>query len=162
MVTTDIVLSANHPESQKWLEDVPIVPDNRAGSGGVSGILAALSFRRDVLVVAWDMPFVPGGLLAAIASAGVAHGVHAVVPESESPHGVEPFCAWYAARARTSVDQFLAKRGRSASDLVARLPSVHRLPLTVTARFGDPRILFLSVNTPQDLERARAIANAAQ
>jgi hypothetical protein len=36
------------------------------------------------------------------------------------------------------------------------------VPLSVSARFGDPDTLFLSVNTPQDLARARDIAETLQ
>lgn len=161
-VTPDIVLSANNAEASQWLINVTIVRDATAGFGGISGIQAALSFQRNALVVAWDMPFVTGELLNALAAAGVENGADAVVPESHSPHGIEPFCAWYAASARDTVDRFLEDGGRSAWELVKRLPRVHRLPLSVTARFGDPRTLFLSVNSPQDLARARAIAETPQ
>ena len=162
MVTAEIVLSANHPDAPKWLSDVAIMSDKLAGFGGISGILAALSVRRNALVAAWDMPFISGHLLEAIARAGVEQGVDAVVPESDSPYGFEPFCAWYAASAQAPIERYLAEGGGSASDLVARLPRVHRMPRSVTERFGDPGVLFFSVNTPQDLARARAIADTAQ
>jgi molybdopterin-guanine dinucleotide biosynthesis protein A len=89
-------------------------------------------------------------------------GVDSVVPERGSPTGVEPFCAWYSGSSLAPMERFLAEGGGSASDLVTRLPRVHRLPLPVTAQFGDPHVLFRSVNTPQDLAWARAIADAAQ
>ena len=162
MVTSDIVLSANHADASKWLVNVAIVSDKVAGFGGISGILSALSLHRNVLVVAWDMPFVVGDLLNTIAAAGVEHGADAAVPASHSPHGIEPFCAWYAASAHASIERFLAGGGRSAWELVSRLPRVHRVPLSVSARFGDPDTLFLSVNTPEDLARARAIAETLQ
>jgi molybdopterin-guanine dinucleotide biosynthesis protein A len=161
-VTSDIVLSANRADASKWLMNVAILSDRTAGIGGISGILSALSMQRNVLVVAWDMPFVAGDLLNAIATAGVEHGADAAIPESHSPHGIEPFCAWYAASAHASIERFLAGGGRSAWELVSRLPRVHRVPLAISARFGDPDTLFLSVNTPRDLARARAIAETLQ
>lgn len=160
VVTSDIVLSANDPSAAKWLSNVAIMSDKQPGTGGISGVHAALSLGRDVIVVAWDMPFVSGDLLGAIAAAGLEHRADAAIPESDSPHRMEPFCAWYAASAFEPIDRFLADGGGSARDLVARLPRVHRIPMSETSRFGDPRVLFLSVNTPADLHRARDIADS--
>lgn len=114
------------------------------------------------MVVAWDMPFVNGDLLQAIVGAGRELGADAAVPESDSPHGVEPFCAWYAQSAFEPSERFLASGGGSARDFLAKLPRVHQLPLSMTARFGDPAVLFLSVNRAEDLARARAIAGSSQ
>jgi molybdopterin-guanine dinucleotide biosynthesis protein A len=162
VVTRDIVLSANHPDARKWLEHVAIMSDERDGIGGISGIQRGLSSGRNVLVVAWDMPFVTGDLLAAIATAGIEQHADAAVPVSNSPRGIEPFCAWYSTTALAPLNRFLVEGGGSASDFVGRLPRVHRIPQSVTARFGDPRVLFFSVNTPQELAEARAMAEAAQ
>lgn len=161
-VTPDIVLSANHSEAHKWLENVPIVPDKSPRLGGLSGIRAALSSRRNVVVVAWDMPFVSGDLLRAVVDAGVERGADASVPESDSPNGIEPFCAWYSISALPPLDQFLAAGGGSARDFLSRLPRVHRVPISASSRFGDPAVLFFSVNSAEDLARARAIAATAQ
>lgn len=108
------------------------------------------------------MPFVTGDLLQVIVNEGVEHGADAAVPRSDSPFGVEPFCAWYSARALEPMGRFLAAGAGSARDLLARLSRVHYVPQSVTARFGDPRVLFFSVNTAEDLARARAIAGASQ
>ena len=162
MVTPDVVLSANHEDAPMWLENVAVVADKSTGIGGIAGIHAALSSGRDVIVVAWDMPFVTGDLLQVIVSEGVEHGADAAVPRSDSPFGVEPFCAWYTARALEPMGRFLAEGGGSARDLLARLPRVRYIPRSVTARFGDPHLLFFSVNTAEDLARARAILDTAQ
>jgi molybdopterin-guanine dinucleotide biosynthesis protein A len=130
--------------------------------GGISGVHAGLSAGRNVLVVAWDMPFVSGELLRSIMAAGVAHAADAAIPESDSPHGFEPFCAWYSVSALPAMDRFLDAGGGSARDFLSLLPHVQRIPQSVTAQFGDPRVLFLSVNTAEDLARARAIAEKAQ
>lgn len=161
-VTPEVVLSANHVDAPQWLLDVPIVADKSPIFGGLSGILAALSSDRDVLVVAWDMPFVSGELLRTIVAEGPEHSADAAVPESNSPIGIEPFCAWYSAGARRPLEDFLNAGGGSARDFVGRLPRVRRVPMSVTRQFGDPGVLFLSVNTPEDLARARAIAEAAE
>ncbi len=162
MVTPDVALSASHPNASQWLPNVVILSDKSPGLGGISGVHAGLSSGRDVLVVAWDMPFVTGDLLQAILAAGVEHDADAAVPRSESPHGFEPFCAWYSATALPPIARFLDQGGGSAHDLLARLPNVYYIPHAVTARFGDPRVLLSSVNTASDLARARAIAEAPQ
>jgi molybdopterin-guanine dinucleotide biosynthesis protein A len=161
-VTPDVVLSANHADASMWLEHVAVVSDKSPGMGGIAGIHAALGSGRDVIVVAWDMPFITGELLQAIVSHGVEHGADAAVPQSDSPFGVEPFCAWYSARALEPMGRFLAEGGGSARDLLARLARVQYIPQSLTARFGDPRLRFFSVNTADDLARARAIEDEAQ
>lgn len=97
-----------------------------------------------------------------MAEIGVSQAVTAVVPESESPTGLEPFCAWYSANTREPLQAFLDRGGGSAHSFLDRLPGVHRVPLSEARQFGDPAVLFLSVNTAADLARARAIAEAAE
>lgn len=162
MVTPDLALSANHSDAATWLEHVAIVEDRTPGLGGFSGIHAGLSLGRDVLAVAWDMPFVTGDLLNSIVAAGIETGSDAVVPQRQPPQGIEPFCAWYSTSSLTTIDAFLQAGGGSARDLVARLQRVHFIPPAALASLGDPRVLFLSVNTAEDLARANAIAEPAQ
>ena len=161
-VTPDVALSANHRNAGTWLRDVAILTDRWPDLGGISGVLSGLSSGRDVVVVAWDMPFVTGELLTAIVRAGIDNRADAAVPQSESPTGIEPFCAWYSASALGTLEASLAAGHGSASDIVAGLDRVHHIPQSVTAKFGDPRILFFSVNTAADLARARAIAESAR
>lgn len=133
--------------------------------GGLAGIYAGLTHGRvdrDLLAVAWDMPFVHPDLLVRMVAVGLEESANAVVPESDSPNGIEPFCAWYSASAREPLEDFLARGGGSAGSFLSLLPRVHRFPLSQTRQFGDPAVLFLSVNTPADLSRARAIADAAE
>lgn len=113
-------------------------------------------------MVAWDMPFVHPDLLARMVAIGSEEAATAVVPESESPTGVEPFCGWYSADAREPLEEFLERGSGSASSFLDLLPDVHRVPLSEVRQFGDPAVLFLSVNTAADLARARAIADAAE
>jgi molybdopterin-guanine dinucleotide biosynthesis protein A len=160
-VTTDILLASNALEAPKWVDSVAVVRDESPNLGGVAGIHAALTGGRDILVVAWDMPFVASGLLGHLVQLAARNpDAWAVVPESEE--GPEPFCAWYAARCRSATAAFLGTGGGQARDFVAALPLVVRVPVEDCARFGDPRDIFLSVNTPEDLARARTIAESAR
>jgi molybdopterin-guanine dinucleotide biosynthesis protein A len=160
--TQDVLLAANDPAASEWLAGVPVVSDLRTGAGGLAGLEAALAHGRDVVVVAWDMPFVPGALLREIASRGVAEDLDAVVPASTAPHGFEPFCAYYAARVASPLGAFLDADGRAAHEFVQRLDRVRILDENAVRGGGDPARLFFSVNTPADLARARAMADSTE
>lgn len=157
-VTGDILLSANAAGAEGWLPGVPVVRDHHPGSGGLAGVHAALSHAgdADVLAVAWDMPFVTPELLRLIHARLVDAAAEISVPESESPHGIEPFCACYGAVVRHRMNEFLARGGGAARDFLDRC-TVTRVPFSALRDVGDPATMFLSVNEPADLERARAL-----
>lgn len=156
-VTDDLVLVANDADAATWLLGVRLVSDVLPGTGGLAGVHAALAPETDALVVAWDMPFVTPELLAAIRDCGAVSGAEVCVPESVSPYGMEPFCAYYSGRVRARLDDFLRSGGGAAREFLAQC-AVERLPLAEVRRHGEPALLFLNVNTPDDLERARAAA----
>src|ERR1700722_3429869 len=88
---SELLLVANDREAPRWLPGVPVVADVRPGFGSLGGLLTALtSVDGPVLVVAWDMPFVPGGLLRTLRIQGESGPYDAVVPSSGSRRGVEP------------------------------------------------------------------------
>ena len=124
-----------------------------------SGYDAALVHAgTPVLVVAWDMPFVPTALLRALRDAG--SGVDASVAESDSRRGVEPLCAYYAPACVAAIEARVAAGDRR---VVAFYDDVRvaRLGADVVARFGDPALLFMNVNTPEERVLAEAHAAAA-
>ena len=160
-VTPVEILAANDKEASSWLDDVVIVGDQFPFTGGLAGVHAALSLGRDVLVVAWDMPFVEAGLLRELVSRASTDS-SALIPESLAPIGFEPFCALYRTRALPAIEAFLAAGGGAAHRFLRELGGVAWLPLRDVARFGDPERLFFSVNTAADLDRARAMAETTQ
>jgi molybdopterin-guanine dinucleotide biosynthesis protein A len=101
------------------------------------------------------MPFVPAGLLTRLRELG--DGADVVVPESGSRRGVEPLCAYYAPSCLPAIERSLA-----AGDL--RVIGFHehvrvaRLPADEVSAFGDPELMFMNVNAPDDLARAEAHA----
>ena len=157
-VTDDLLLIANAPDAETWLPGVRTRSDVRAGAGALGGLHAALSHATgSVLLVAWDMPFVPAALLRALRARGE-QGADAVLPESDgSRRGVEPLCAWYSQACLPAIERSL-----DAGDL--RVIGFHdrsavrvaRLDLATVATFGDPAQLFRNVNTPDDLAAASA------
>ena len=155
--TDDLVLVATHPSAAEWLPGVRVVRDARPGLGALSGIHAALaSTDADVLVVPWDMPFVPAALLRALRDAGELEDADACAPLSRSPWGFEPLCAWFAQGVLPAVDSLL-----DAGDGRAGAIATHARLVTIDAtHWGDPDELFFNVNTPEDLALANARAHA--
>lgn len=156
-VTDDLLLVANAADAGAWLPGVRTVADRRAGAGALAGIeTALLEAGTDILLVAWDMPFVSGALLGELRRIGEAEDVDAVLPESTSSRrGVEPLCAWYGARCLEPVRAALDagdQRVIGFHDAVR----LHRVPADRCAAFGDPTRLFGNVNTPEDLAALRA------
>jgi molybdopterin-guanine dinucleotide biosynthesis protein A len=157
--TDDLLLVANHDDAPSWLPGVPVQRDIVPNAGGLGGIHAALHRARNaILIVAWDLPFVPAGLLRRLRELGDAADV--VVPESGSRRGVEPLCAFYAPACLPAIERALAN-----SDL--RVVGFHgdvrvaRLPADAVSAFGDPGLMFMNVNTPDELALAEAHAATA-
>lgn len=151
-VSDELLLIANAPDAASWIPGLGVARDLRLGAGALGGLHAALSHTgTDVLVAAWDMPFVSASLLGELRRIGEGEGCDAVLPESDgSRRGVEPLCAWYSQRCLPAVEACLA-----ADDL--RVIGFHdavrveRLPLARVQAFGDPARLFANVNTRDDL-----------
>ena len=157
----ELVLAANDPAAAQWLPGVAVVSDRHRAAGGIAGVESALSLGRDAIVVAWDMPFVTASLLELLIAEARSHDALVAIPESESPYGIEPFCGFYSAAVLPLLSSFLDGGGGAARSFLERVPRVHRIPLASVARLGDPGRLLFSVNTPDDLARAREMAGAA-
>jgi molybdopterin-guanine dinucleotide biosynthesis protein A len=153
------VLIANAPDAGAWAPGLSIHADVIAGLGALGGILTAVRLApAPVVVVAWDMPFVPAGLIRELADR--LRDADAVLPESEGPRGLEPLCAGYGPAVAPAIDRALARGDRRAvafhDDVV-----LHRMPLAQVARHGPPARSFFNVNTPEDLERAEGLWRAS-
>jgi len=147
--TDDLLLIANDPDAASWLPGVPVAVDLRPGNGSLGGIHAALTrAARPVLVVAWDMPFVPAALLGALRALG--RGADVAVPESSSTRGVEPLCAYYDPACLGPIERHLDEGDRRVVGFFDDV-RVARLPDEQVRRFGDPALMFLNVNTPDEL-----------
>lgn len=158
-VVDDLLLIANDPAAAEWLPDVHCAADVLRDVGSVAGIHAALVHAGSpVLVVAWDMPFVPTALLRALRDAGPA--VDAVVPESDSRRGLEPLCAYYGPACAGAIEARVAAGDRR---VVAFYDDVRvtRIAAERVMEYGDPALLFMNVNTPEERVLAEAHAAAA-
>lgn len=158
-VSDELLLIANDPGADAWLPGVRCAADVLTGEGSLGGLHAALYHAASpVLVVAWDMPFVPSALLGRLRDLG--DDGDAAVPESGSRRGLEPLCAWYAPACLPAIERSIAAGDRR---VVAFFEAVRvaRLPAAEVAAFGDPAWLFMNVNTPEDLVAAEAHAATA-
>lgn len=154
----DLLLIANDDAAEGWLPGVRRCADIRPGLGSLGGIHAALVHAGcPAIIVAWDMPFVPGALLTALRSAGAAADV--VVPESGSRRGIEPLCAYYAPACIPAIETRLDAGDRRVIGFFDDVRVV-RLEADAVARFGDPGVLFMNVNTPDELGMAEEHASA--
>ncbi len=147
--TDELLLIANDPDARDWLPDLPVATDVRTNCGSLGGIHAAIvRAASPVLIVAWDMPFVPAELLRALRTAG--GRADAAVPESGSRRGVEPLCAYYTPACVPAIERRLDAGDRRVISFFDDV-RVERLPEDVVRRFGDPAVMFMNVNTPDDL-----------
>jgi molybdopterin-guanine dinucleotide biosynthesis protein A len=153
--TDELLLVANEAEASGWLPGVRVERDVRTGEGALGGLHAALahSAGNAALVVAWDMPYVPTGLLRALRALGES-GADAAVAESEtSGRGVEPLCAWYGPGCLAAIERRLDAGDRR---VVAFFDDVQvaRVGAAGVARWGNPERIFWNVNSPDDLPNA--------
>ncbi len=155
LVTDDLLLIANADNAATWLPGVRTERDVRSGAGALGGLHAALAHAgQDIVLVAWDMPFVSSALLGEMRRLGEADALDAVLPESDgSRRGVEPLCAWYSHRCLAAVEATLDRGDLRVIGFHEQV-SVRRLPLERVADFGDPARLFANVNTRDDLAHA--------
>ena len=148
----ELLLVANDPDASSWLPGVRTARDLRTGKGALGGLHAAVAHANGAgtLVVAWDMPFVPAGLLRALRALGEP-GFDVAVPESEtSGRGVEPLCAWYGPACLVAIERRLDAGDRRVVGFHEDV-RVARLGAADVAQWGDPKRIFWNVNSPDDL-----------
>lgn len=124
------------------------VPDG-PGAGPAAGILGAAVERpgQSLLVLACDLPAVPAALLRHLAAA-TEEDIH--IPRWR--RGPEPLCALYRPAA-LAVVAAEARAGRLALHAILRQErlTIRYLEGERLDAFGDPRRVFLNLNTPADL-----------
>ena len=158
-----VVLIANNPgafEGVTLQSKVDLFPD----IGPLGGLYTALDWAygrgdQGILVVACDMPFPSVGLLQEIADAAREHD--AVIPESDSRRGLEPLFAYYSVACLPPIAAAIKRKDYRMISFHDEI-GVFRLPLERVQTHGEPGILFMNVNTAEDLLRARGIAGEQQ
>ena len=152
--TDELLLIANDASASTWLPGVRVERDVRPGFGSLGGILSGVVHAgQPALIVAWDMPFVPAGLLAALRDLGERDHADAAVPESGSRRGVEPLCAYYTPACVAPIERQI---DRGDLRVVGFYDDIRlaRLDAELVRGFGDPERLFMNINTPDELALA--------
>jgi molybdopterin-guanine dinucleotide biosynthesis protein A len=144
------------------LDDLPSnvrqVEDARPGEGPLAGMEAGLLEVRfpQVFIAAGDMPFLSSELVSFLLDELVQGEVEAVVPLYEGR--MHPLCAAYERSILPHVRSALDEGVRSVREFVGRLERVTYAEGAEIRPFGDPDILLMNVNAPEDLRRAREVA----
>lgn len=132
--------------------------DDAEGRGPAAGILgASRQFpQRDLLVLACDLLAIPVELLHHLATDSTAD---LVIPYVEQRF--EPLCALYrypaleALGLQVAAGDYALKRLAESITEGEKPLAVHRIEEGVVERWGNPKILFSNLNTPQALNRFR-------
>lgn len=153
-VTDDLLLVTNTPEIFSWL-GLPMVPDVFPGSGSLGGIYSGLKAAsgESAFTVACDMPFLSPAVCRLVTSRAADGDV--VVPRV-GPH----YETLHACYARSCLDPMERRLGAGQLKITGFWDEVRVITIAEVdvARLADPAVVFLNVNTPEDLERARTIA----
>ncbi len=137
---------------------LPAVADRFTGKGPLAGVHAGLerAAGRPVFALACDLPFVPAALVRHLVAAADGDGAAWV---AAGPRGPEPLCGLYAARCLAVAEQRLAGGEPSMHGFLEAIAAVS-VPVTAELPFYR-RELFLNLNRPVDLARARRLRAAA-
>lgn len=134
-----------------------MIADLRPGFGAWSGLHAALAYARTewALVLACDYPFVTDELLRFLA--GCASDGHDAIVAVQPDGRLQPLCALYRVGPMLAEIEGLMNRCHSMPPLVQFLEreQTRLVAADEYSAAGDPKMLFLNINTQDDLERAR-------
>jgi molybdopterin-guanine dinucleotide biosynthesis protein A len=139
-----------------WLGEIHRIPDQRrGGQGPLAGMETGLAAARNrlVFVAAGDMPFLSADLVCYLLERLETRGVSAVVPRHQGR--THPLCAAYDREILPQVSSALGGRVRAVHEFLEHLDHVEYFEKGLR-RFGDPDLFLLNVNSPEDLDRARA------
>jgi molybdopterin-guanine dinucleotide biosynthesis protein A len=149
----DLLLVTNTPELYRHL-GVPMVADAYPDHGSLGGIFSGLRAAPGevAFTVACDMPFVHRDVVRLVVDRVGESDV--VVPRVGDQ--LETLHAAYAKSCLPHIEsRLLAGRFKIVGFFDA--VRVREVPEREIAQHGDPALLFMNVNTPDDLERARAL-----
>lgn len=153
-LTDDVVLIGNHELARH--AQITSVQDQRPGCGPLGGLETALSRTvGDVVLLACDLPFVTGPMLAYLSS--LRHeDVDAVVPSTGQR--VHPLCGVYGQRTLATVTRRLDEGHRRMTDLLGDL-RVRTVTPEELSRFGQPHHLLTNLNSQTDLDALASVSH---
>jgi molybdopterin-guanine dinucleotide biosynthesis protein A len=148
----DVLIVTNTPALYAFL-GLPMVSDVLPDHGSLGGIYTGLHAATGgaVLTVACDMPFLSTDV-ARLVVARVGEG-DVVIPRVGAQ--LETMHALYAKTCLPHMEDCLRAGQLKIIGFFHRVRVVE-VPERELARFGDPAVIFMNVNTPEDLARAEA------
>jgi len=152
-VVNEVLVVTNTPDLYAFM-GVPMVPDALPDHGSLGGIYSGLRAvaGEAALTVACDMPFlVPEVVRLVAARAGEAD---VVIPRVGDQ--LETLHALYAKTCLPHMAECLEAGRLRITGFFDRV-RVAEIAEGEVARFGDPAVIFMNVNTPSELARAEAL-----
>jgi molybdopterin-guanine dinucleotide biosynthesis protein A len=148
----DILIVTNTPELYTFL-GLPMVGDVYPDRGSLGGIYSGLRAAGEVaLTVACDMPFLHPEVVRLVVSRASEGDV--VIPRVGNQ--LETMHAAYGKACLPHIEKRLLAGQLRIVEFFAGVQVVEIAEADV-ARFRDPAVAFMNVNTPDELERARAL-----
>jgi molybdopterin-guanine dinucleotide biosynthesis protein A len=156
-VLDDVLVVTNTPEAYAFL-GLPMVPDVHADHGSLGGIYSGLVAAPGdaAFTVACDMPFLHRDLVRLVVDRAAAADV--VVPRVGEQ--LETLHACYGKACLPHMADRLASGRFRITGFFDRV-RVLEIPEAELRAYRDPAIAFMNVNTPEELEHARALERAA-
>lgn len=150
----DVLVVTNTPELYAFL-NLPIVGDVYPDHGSLGGIYSGLEAAsgQAAFTVACDMPFLHPEIVKLVVERAGEGDV--VIPRVETQ--LETMHAAYGKVCLPHIAERLIAGQLKIVDFFERVRVVEIAEADV-ARFRDPQIAFMNVNTPDELERARVLA----
>jgi molybdopterin-guanine dinucleotide biosynthesis protein A len=152
-LSDDILIVGGHHQPRG--AGVRFVPDRVAEAGPLGGLDAAFeAARHDVLIlVACDMPFISGALLAHLVR--LAGEADIVIPRSE--RGYHPLCAVYTRACRPAITRRLASRLNLRMTGLLDEVRVRVVEECELEQFGNTAQLLANVNTPAEFDELESL-----
>jgi molybdopterin-guanine dinucleotide biosynthesis protein A len=152
-VLSDLLVVTNTPDLYAFL-GLPLVPDVFPDHGSLGGIYSGLRAARGdaAFTIACDMPFLhPEVVRLVIGRAGEAD---VVIPKVGEQY--ETMHASYAKACLPHMEALLAAKRFKIAGFFQDV-RVCEIPEEDVARYRDPAVCFMNVNTPEELARSREL-----
>ncbi|HSE93808.1 MAG TPA: molybdenum cofactor guanylyltransferase [Methylomirabilota bacterium] len=153
-VVDDLLVVTNTPEVYAFL-GLPMVGDAFPGGGSLGGIYSGLRAApgEAAFTVACDMPFLKTEIVRLVVARAAEGDV--VIPRIGGQY--ETMHAAYRKSCLPHMEERLREGRLKIVGFFDRVRVVEIGEVEV-ARHGDPTLVFMNVNTPEELARARAVA----
>ncbi|HKQ66439.1 MAG TPA: molybdenum cofactor guanylyltransferase [Methylomirabilota bacterium] len=153
-VVDDVMLVTNTPELYAFL-GLPMVADVYADRGSLGGIYSGLKAASGdaAFTVACDMPFLHPDIVRLVVERAGQGDV--VIPRVG--HQFEPLHAVYAKACLPHIEERLLAGQLKIVEFLERVRVIEVAEADV-ARFREPHVAFMNVNTPEELAQAEALA----